>query len=181
MEEEGYSFGGKFYLDTGGYFYKVKFAFPNKNGELIVDIIKDYPTEKSISISYKKVFLGYDPQAMFWGTNCLLLEIGLNRYIFVGQDIYEFNTDSPITALFGPLGNSTYSDAYAISKTHIYLLAYEYVAIPIRSIPEELQILPLYTSYKETNKVFDAADYYWNSGIKYQKFDRKILMKYDED
>jgi hypothetical protein len=76
----------------------------------------------------KKVFIGNDPEkieddysAKHPGSS-VVAEIGKNKYVFIGESVYEFETVSPITMFRSPIGNSDVPYPFAQDDTFTYLM-----------------------------------------------------------
>ena len=93
---------------------------PNKNN--YTKLIKLYNNVKQIFIG--KSVKGDDANGnnKFGLGNSLLLEIANNKYVFIGETIYEFSTNSPITNFFSMIGNSDVPYPLALTKDNVYFL-----------------------------------------------------------
>ena len=65
----------------------------------------------------------YDGKYEYTG-NSILLEIekklNINRYVYIGHEIYEFTTDEPIIRYYSLIGNNDVPYPVAISETYAY-------------------------------------------------------------
>jgi hypothetical protein len=92
----------------------------------------------------KKVFIGkspLNPMTKFSGGhgseydgNSILLHISGNKYIFIGQYIFNFKTDYPIKQFISPVGNSDVVYPYAIDTHDNFYLLIEGVIIKCNSV-----------------------------------------------
>jgi hypothetical protein len=85
-------------------------------------LIKTYNNVKQIFIG--KSVKGDDANGnnKFGLGNTILLEIANNKYVFIGDAIYEFSTSSPIIEFFSMIGNSDVPYPLALTKDNIYFL-----------------------------------------------------------
>lgn len=108
--------------------------------------------------SYKaiKVFIGKSPKnkmtlfsggygAKFNG-NTILIKMSKNKYIYIGEEIYSFETDNNIIKYVSPVGNNDAPYPYAIDNKGNYYLIIENVVI--KNVPKK---------YKN-----DPYDYYFD-------------------
>jgi hypothetical protein len=94
--------------------------YPNKNN--YTNLVKSYNNIKQIFIG--KSIKGDDVNGnnKFGLGNSVLIEISNNRYVFIGETIYEFSTNSPITNFFSMIGNSDVPYPLALCKNNVYFL-----------------------------------------------------------
>jgi len=68
------------------------------------DFITKYKTNK--------IFIGDDPEKINGDYSnkhpgsSIIAEIGKHKYVFIGESVYEFESESPITLFRSPIGNS---------------------------------------------------------------------------
>lgn len=93
---------------------------PNKNN--YTNLVNSYNNVKQIFIG--KSVKGDDANGnnKFGLGNSVLLEIANNKYVFIGETIYEFSTYSPITDFFSMIGNSDVPYPLALTKDSVYFL-----------------------------------------------------------
>ena len=113
--------------DNGGRPYKVRVDDANKILKVYTEIHNDdndheYEKKHHISLKFKKLFVGKSPKTRmtefsggigFTG-NSLLLDVGRNIYVFIGERIIRFTNDVPIVKFVSPVGNSDVPYPYAI-------------------------------------------------------------------
>lgn len=85
-------------------------------------LIKTYNNVKQIFIG--KSVKGDDANGnnKFGLGNSILLEIANNKYVFIGEAIYEFSTSSPVIEFFSMIGNSDVPYPLALTKDNVYFL-----------------------------------------------------------
>ncbi len=102
----------------------------NANDKYI--IVKDNRGVKSfeeIKYCYLEIFIGKDPCNEKNNGNSILIKVGLERYIYIGSEIYEFMTDDIIVDYISEIGNSDVPYPYAVGGKNVYLMI-EYVYFP---------------------------------------------------
>lgn len=122
---------GKIYLTqfNGGHPYKVVIG---KNGIFIFakdhSVVEDVFIDKVIHLKkHLKVFVG-DYKGKFYKTsasdkgNTLLISLGKNKYLFVGDTVFSFTAPDPIRAYQSPIDNSNVPYPWVIGTENIYLL-----------------------------------------------------------
>jgi len=84
----------------------------------------------------KRVLPGKDTHKKYLG-NSVLLDLGESRYVFIGQDIYEFTTPNNdyIDTYYSLVGNSDVPYPVAISQNNAYFMMDD-VYIPKSKFPE---------------------------------------------
>ena len=129
---------GYFTHDNGGRPFYVKI----RNGKLCVYKVR-YEDDHSIYdncvyniSSYEKVWIGENSGKYankFEGAekgNSLLVRIHGNKYVYIGDHIFEFTAPEPLHMFHGIIGNSDVVYAFAVSKKNYYLFA-EHKILPI--------------------------------------------------
>lgn len=90
-----------------------------------------HPASKQLllTLPFQQLFVGQDKNYGMTG-NSLLAKVSNNRFVFVGKEVYEFETlpGDTILSFSSPVGNSGVPYPFAIGNTHVYLLA-EKVAV----------------------------------------------------
>jgi hypothetical protein len=78
-----------------------------------------------------KTFVGKDPNYGKYSIgNSILTKIGKNRYVFIGESVYEFSTSDEIVDYMSLLGNSNVPWPVAYGKINVYFfMARNYVPI----------------------------------------------------
>jgi hypothetical protein len=97
------------------------------------------PDKKVLDVSYSKLFLGdnllndpyYGKKGKLIG-NSLLIQTGKNKYVYVGSEIYSFETKEDIKEYYSPIGNSFVPYPYAVGETLTYFM------LDKETIPNEL-------------------------------------------
>jgi hypothetical protein len=94
--------------------------------------------------------------------NSILVEIKPKEYIFIGENVYKFTTNTPITKYYSIMGNSDVPYPFAISNDKIYLM-----------------IVNETINYNDWDKKTDPYDIYYNFDKKYSKIKTaKYAVKY---
>lgn len=83
--------------------------------KLYTDLIKEYRNVKNF-------FVGRDGSGYNMHGNSVLFELPGNRYIHVGNSVYEFNTDQPVEVFHSIMGNSNVPYPVALTKTDAYFM-----------------------------------------------------------
>lgn len=101
---------------------------------------KMLPADNLYSVHYRNVFIGDNVNGLKdhakKGTgkgNSILAEVGVGRYVFVGEQVYEFSvaTGDVIEAYHSPIGNNDVPYPVAVGKEHLYfLLMGDYCYVP---------------------------------------------------
>lgn len=126
---------GKTYkiLDNGGYPFIVEVA-PSSVTIFRQNYTDDekYVIDKTVgTFPYKNIFIGDNhlkdkssvPKGQYPG-NSILLQVGDGKYIYIGSEIYSFETlgKEPIKAYFSAVGNSAVPYPYAVGETNTYFM-----------------------------------------------------------
>lgn len=155
--------------DNGGRPFKVKiypnhkinifkFTDVNKNGQRIYD-------ELALEIpKYEKIFIGKDPENLFFSGNSILIKIKDHEYIFVGFIIYKFQPLDDILEYISPVENNDVPYPYAIGEKNTYLMI-NYVYIPNNKL----------LSSDPYNQYYDHKKKYKNEKILEHKYTIKML------
>lgn len=123
-------------LDNGGrpftviidgnkaYIYKTGYGFDDTNesskNENNAEFIKEY--------TYKNIWYGENDKwnrGKYWKKgNSILLQIGENKYVYIGSKIFAFNAKSgdTINKYFSPIGNSDVPYPYAVGEKYTYFM-----------------------------------------------------------
>jgi hypothetical protein len=96
------------------------------------DIMEYQITDKFLSVKYNKIFIGDNERNdSYWELkkgegrgNSILLQIEKNKYLYIGDGIYEFSTinNDIIQKYFSPVGKSVIPYPYAIGNKYIYFM-----------------------------------------------------------
>jgi hypothetical protein len=70
---------------------------------------------------FEGVWPGYDTSEIA-NHNSILVNLSNNKYLFIGWDIYEFQTDQPIINYYSPIGNSDVPYPVAYTEDHAYFM-----------------------------------------------------------
>lgn len=96
------------------------------------DASHTYLMDKKVgTYSYKTIFIGdnllndksYASKGK-WPGNSILLEISDGKYIYIGSEIYSFETKDKekVIKYYSPVGNSVVPYPYAVGKNHTYFM-----------------------------------------------------------
>lgn len=143
---------------------------------------KMIPADNIYSANYKAVFIGdnvnglkdYEKKGTGKG-NSLLADLGAGRYVFVGEQIYEF-TLAPgdvIEAYHSPIGNNDVPYPVAVGKEHLYFLLmgdYKYVPRALFDLKGDL-----YRQFYDMT--MDAASGGKEAVVKPKQFKMKMIRK----
>lgn len=95
--------------------------------------------KKVLDVKYKKLFVGdnllNDPLAVKKGKqpgNSLLIQMGENKYIYVGTEIYSFETNEEIKKYYSPVGHTFVPYPYAVGENFSYFM------LDKKTLPNEL-------------------------------------------
>lgn len=137
----------------------------NNNKWIYIKLIKEYkPLEifigKSPLNNMTKFSGGHGKQ---FDGNSVLLKISKDRYVFIGNTIYEFSTDNDkILKYYSPVGNNDVPYPFAYGEKNVYfMLNNKY--IPYDNIKE-----------LENKKETDGYNYYYGDKEKYAKKMKKV-------
>jgi hypothetical protein len=83
--------------------------------DLYTDLVKKYE-------NVKKLFAGRDYSGLNKHGNTVLLELPNNRYVFIGEGIYEFTAPEKITKYYSLFGNNESPYPVALSKNYAYFM-----------------------------------------------------------
>jgi hypothetical protein len=162
-----------------------------------VEITKNHLTAhkeglKVLDIDFIHVFIGksdankkfdafyyafyYDSE---YAGNSILILIEITdkyKYVFIGREIYSFETTSEIIEFESPMGNSDVPYPWAVDKNDNIYLLYEYISFPNYSIKRKFNIYQLYFQgkipkyilimLKYAKKYIDPYSYYYNNKCK---------------
>jgi len=116
--------------------------------------------EHALTFKTRRVLLGEDPENVYkerpdwvkmWLGNSVLAELAPNRYLYIGESVFEFQTSgkSPITMYRSPVGNNDVPYPFAVDSEYVYLIAYDY-KIPISEVDFKAKPFdPYVTSYNK--------------------------------
>ena len=108
--------------DNGGRPFRVIF---NKHRVDIYTLPLDFDFADDISIhDYSRFVKSYTFTKKFIGESgsAILLEIGKNKYVFIGDRVFEFKTSEPVIHFQADIGNSDVIYPVAITSSSIYFL-----------------------------------------------------------
>ena len=90
---------------------------------------KDYTILVKTYNNVKQIFIGKSVKGddangnnNFGLGNSVLLEIANNKYVFIGEVIFEFSTSSPVIEFFSMIGNNDVPYPLALTKDNVYFL-----------------------------------------------------------
>jgi len=97
------------------------------------DISHDYYVELVAEYDAVNIFIGHSPLndiTKFSGGhgprfdgNTNLLDLGDGKYVYVGEEIYEFTTDDRIIRYYSPVGNNDVPYSFAVGEKYVYFMA----------------------------------------------------------
>ena len=125
---------GKSYeiIDNGSTIY-IAFVKPGSRIEVYTNLYSDdnlhNPDKKILDINYTKLFLGDNllndskskKKGKFIG-NSILIQTGKYKYVYVGTEIYSFETKEDINKYYSPVGNSLVPYPYAVGESLTYFM-----------------------------------------------------------
>jgi hypothetical protein len=126
-----------------------------------------------------KIFIGDDPEKINGDYSnkhpgsSIIAEISKHKYVFIGESVYEFETESPITMFRSPIGNSDVPYPFAQDNTFTYLMIED-----VKLCNSDLSDL------SDVNKPFDPYGRYYMWDDKYKsmpklqgiKFVKKVVV-----
>jgi hypothetical protein len=107
--------------------------------------------------SYKKVWIGentgkYSNKYEIKGKgNSILVHISGNRYVYIGDHIFEFTTSDTIKEFHGIVGNSDVIYAFAIGEANTYFFIDD-AYLPNAVLPTDVDPYPTYFEHKDSAK-----------------------------
>lgn len=72
---------------------------------------------------YKRIFIGQDTGIPGSEGNSILVYTKEGDYIYIGERIYRFHTESPVKEYYSPIGGNDVPNPYAVTETRVYLLS----------------------------------------------------------
>ncbi len=154
--------------DNGGRPFKVKITHTNvKVYKLINYDTNTYSDHEILSFDVKKCFIGSSPKnemtlfsggygKKFYG-NSILLHIKDNEYVYIGSEIYSFQSMSEIVKYVSPVGNSDVPYPYAIDKNNNIYLMIENVILTNEKVKNDNKFDP-YHIYYAKSKIYKFED-----------------------
>jgi len=143
-------------LDNGGYPFKCIIYENNtvnvhKGNYLEEEGDVSYEKEVTYKFDAKDVFIGKSPLNKMtkfsgghgdeWDGNSILLDMGDNEYIFIGDKIFSFDAKAKITDFVSPVGNSAVPYPYATDELkNYYLIVYDEVVLHSAVIAEKMKL-----------------------------------------
>jgi len=116
---------------------------------------------KSSNFLYKNIFIGESKKnkmTLYSGAygkkfkgNSILLDLGDNHYVYIGDEIFSFKTKSKIISYNSPVGNNEVPYPYAIDKNgDIYLMLEKVILTGAKREPYEVFYRgePKFTKFK---------------------------------
>lgn len=128
----------------------------------------------------RNIYVGEDEAYPQFDGNSILLETSVpKRYIFIGHEIYFFETNDTITDYKSPIGNSDVPYPYAFGIDNTYLmLEYAYIPNFLRHCSDPYQQIYGYCYPYANKKIYDVLDNKkYNNELKIRK---KISSYYEE-
>ena len=125
---------GKTYeiIDNGSTTF-IAFVKPGSRIEVYTNLYREdrqlNPDKKVLDVAYSKLFLGdnllndpyYGKKGKLIG-NSILIQTGKNKYVYVGSEIYSFETKEEIKKYYSPIGNSFVPYPYAVGESLTYFM-----------------------------------------------------------
>lgn len=109
---------GYFIHDNGGRPFHVVL----KNQEAQITSSKDDYKKVIKTIPYEKALIGYHAtRSPAYDGNSILLQIGKNQYVVIGESVKEFKTEEPVKHYHSFIGNSDVPYPYAETSNYYYL------------------------------------------------------------
>jgi hypothetical protein len=165
--------------DNGGTIFQIKITTLNDN-EHIVNI-KSYVYENTFNAT--QVFIGKSPHNTMTAFSCeygsrydgnsIVIKIQTGEYIYIGESIFSFRTESPIVEHVSPVGNNDVPYPYSILENgKIYLMIENVVLAPTENLNNYM-----------SNTMNDPYSYYYeNHNITPDiRGQRNPTNKYDEN
>jgi len=124
-------------LDNGGQAFKVRIS----GNEVIASVYGEHPTLRGKEVfrsTAERIFAGDPPRKEWRGSyytwkdgTSLILHMGGDKYVFIGEWIYEWNAmkGDTIRYFYTPVGNSGVPYPFAVGDHYIYLLTADKVVL----------------------------------------------------
>ena len=118
--------------------------------------------EKICSYKPRRIFIGKSPKTEFtidsygpdYDGNTILLHINGDKYLYIGESIYEFRAFSEIVEYVSPVGHNDVPYPYAIDKLNNYYLLVENIVINIsKEFTKKHKNLQPYIIYYNRSKI----------------------------
>lgn len=71
---------------------------------------------------YSRIFIEKDPEMPGSEGNSILIQVKDLDYLYIGSEIYRFQTERPILEYYSPVGNSDVPYPYAVTRDKTYLM-----------------------------------------------------------
>jgi hypothetical protein len=154
--------------DNGGRPFKVKITNTNVKVYKLISYETDtYSDNAILSFDVKKCFIGNSPKndmtlfsggygKKFYG-NSILLHIKDNEYVYIGSEIYSFQSNGEIIKYVSPVGNSDVPYPYAIDKNNNIYLMIENVILTNETVKNNNNFDP-YNIYYDKSKIYNFKD-----------------------
>jgi hypothetical protein len=110
-------------------------------------------TELVTTYKALRVFIGKDrrhflsTQNLSHKGNSILLQVGKHRYVYIGDEIYEFDTADNILSYVSPVGNSDVPYPFAVGEENVYFML-DKVSVPIKAFPPLERKEDVYNLYR---------------------------------
>lgn len=132
-------------IDNGGKSFYVSVRV--KSGKIDVEVRHYNSKFRTKFENVNKVFIGDDT---FDLGNSILISLGENQYVFVGDDLYSFTAPEEITEYYSEVGNSSVTYPVAGSKNYIYFM-----------VSEDSEYIPRTEFGKNVNLFGEAYEQYY--------------------
>lgn len=139
-------------LDNGGTPFMVE-SNEFKDNEKIVTVYKQFNR-------YRKVKELFDGNSDGKGdvNSCVLLRIGRNKYLFIGTEIYKFETDDKIEKFYALIGNSAVPYPVAVGKKNAYFML-DRVSVTKDQFNENINWADAYSEFYTNNKTLNKVKF----------------------
>ena len=160
-------------IDNKKYYYK-KNDLSKKdksNAWIYTKLIKEYNTKKIFigKNSGKSKSLNIKDNIKYSIGNSILLKLNNNKYVFIGETIYEFSTNDEIVKFYSLIGNNDVPYPIALGKENVYFMIDE-INKPNKYIPRKY--------FSKNMKNIDFEDtYYGYNDIKLPQNTKKYNFK----
>lgn len=140
--------------DNGGRPFRVFVDKKNKVGVITLMVNSEWPEDcypyvVNKRFSFKRVFIGKSPRNEMTETafnggygrkfdgNTILFDMGDNTYMFVGDRVSLFKSNSPIVRFVSPVGQNDVPYPYALDESGTYYLIVESVKVKSLEISKD--------------------------------------------
>jgi hypothetical protein len=105
-----------------------------------IQVVENKTNKKIVDTKYTNIFIGdntlndskYQKKGKDSKGNTILVEVSKHKYIYIGMEIYSFETSEDIKSYYSPIGNNDFPYPYAIGDNHTYFM------LDKKTVPSEL-------------------------------------------